>query len=110
MKLANFSLGGECLGHGGSVASNVRFWHKADMPMRLANVRFWGNSGHCDEVMFKRDEARRIFSSTAVAWPLTARAQQPATMLTQWLTAAANRCKKGGFSHVNLPVQRNAPT
>src|SRR5215472_9366826 len=31
MKIANLSLGGECLGHGGSVASNVRFWHKADM-------------------------------------------------------------------------------
>jgi len=31
MKIANLSLGGECLGHGGSVAANVRFWHKVDM-------------------------------------------------------------------------------
>jgi hypothetical protein len=42
MKLANFSLGGECLGHGGSVASNVRFWHKADIQASSGNVRFWG--------------------------------------------------------------------
>jgi hypothetical protein len=25
---------------------NVRFWHKADIPVVLSNVRFWGNSGH----------------------------------------------------------------
>jgi hypothetical protein len=31
MKRANLSLGGECLGHGGSVAINVRFWGKADI-------------------------------------------------------------------------------
>ena len=29
----------------GSTA-NVRFWHKADMPLGLLNVRFWGKSGH----------------------------------------------------------------
>jgi hypothetical protein len=22
--------------------SNVRFWHKADIPHRVSNVRFWG--------------------------------------------------------------------
>jgi hypothetical protein len=33
---------------GGSVLPTiyVRFWHKADMPFVLTNVRFRGNSGH----------------------------------------------------------------
>jgi hypothetical protein len=44
MKLANLSLGGECLGHGGLVASNVRFWHKADIAERPTDVRFWGKA------------------------------------------------------------------
>jgi hypothetical protein len=26
--------------------SHVRFWHIADMPNALTNVRFWGQSGH----------------------------------------------------------------
>ena len=25
----------------------VRFWHLADIPTHLINVRFWGQSGHC---------------------------------------------------------------
>ena len=27
--------------------ANVRYWHKADIPSCTANVRFWGQSGHC---------------------------------------------------------------
>ena len=44
MKLANLSLGGECLGHGGSVASNVRFWHKAEIAEHATDVRFRGKA------------------------------------------------------------------
>ena len=29
----------------GLAPANVRFWHKADMPLALTNVRFWGLSG-----------------------------------------------------------------
>jgi hypothetical protein len=25
---------------------DVRFWHKADIPVRSVDVRFWGLSGH----------------------------------------------------------------
>jgi hypothetical protein len=25
-----------------AVAQNVRFWHKADIPVAFGNVRFWG--------------------------------------------------------------------
>src|SRR6516162_5826118 len=35
--------------HGYKVVANrtdVRFWHKADMPITLSNVRFRGQSGH----------------------------------------------------------------
>jgi hypothetical protein len=32
-----------------SLASDVRFWHKADMLNALTNVRFWRQSGHCEE-------------------------------------------------------------
>jgi hypothetical protein len=28
--------------------TNVRYWHKADMATLLADVRFWGKSGHRD--------------------------------------------------------------
>jgi hypothetical protein len=27
-------------------ACDVAYWHKADIPERPANVRFWGQSGH----------------------------------------------------------------
>jgi hypothetical protein len=27
--------------------SNVRMWPKADVPSSYADVRFWGQSGHC---------------------------------------------------------------
>jgi hypothetical protein len=30
-------------------SSDVRYWHKADILTRLADVRFWGQSGHCAE-------------------------------------------------------------
>jgi hypothetical protein len=30
--------------------ANVRLWHKADMLDALANVRFWGQSGHDADV------------------------------------------------------------
>jgi hypothetical protein len=29
-----------------SLDVNVRFWHKADVPVGFVNVRFRGNSGH----------------------------------------------------------------
>jgi hypothetical protein len=29
----------------------VAFWHKADIPIRLRNVRFWGQSGHDADVL-----------------------------------------------------------
>jgi hypothetical protein len=29
-----------------AAAQNVCFWHKADVELSPANVRFWGNSGH----------------------------------------------------------------
>src|SRR6516164_10063691 len=29
-----------------SEAAGFRFWHKADIPLRSINVRFWGQSGH----------------------------------------------------------------
>jgi len=29
-----------------AAAQKVRFWHKADVPITLANVCFRGNSGH----------------------------------------------------------------
>ena len=33
-------------GRVGVAMGNVRFWHKADMPITLRNVRFRGQSGH----------------------------------------------------------------
>jgi hypothetical protein len=33
---------------------NVCFWHKADITIMLNDVRFWGNSGHCDEPTYPR--------------------------------------------------------
>jgi hypothetical protein len=29
--------------------SNVRHWHKADVPEPPINIYFWGNSGHQNE-------------------------------------------------------------
>ena len=29
-------------------AVGVRFWHKAEMAVAVSNVRFWGQSGHCE--------------------------------------------------------------
>jgi CheY-like chemotaxis protein len=30
----------------GWVSSDVHYWHIADVPLALTNVRFWGQSGH----------------------------------------------------------------
>src|SRR5262249_53324308 len=30
----------------------VCFWHKADIPTRPTNIRFWGNSGHAPKQFF----------------------------------------------------------
>jgi hypothetical protein len=32
--------------HCPSMPINVRFWHKADIPLCTAHVRYWGQSGH----------------------------------------------------------------
>jgi hypothetical protein len=41
------------------VLSDVRYWHKADIPTVAANVRFWGNGGHYPEVLCAENLTRR---------------------------------------------------
>ena len=53
------------MGHAAIFAlENVRSWHKADIPVALSNVRFRGNSGHCDFRAFERSSAVVLYPAS----------------------------------------------
>jgi hypothetical protein len=44
----------------------VRYWHKADMLNPLANVRFWGQSGHdSNGAVMSANDPKRTFHHRA---------------------------------------------
>ena len=56
-------------------ATNVRFWHKADMHTALTNVRFRGQSRQC---RFMSTRPRSLASSRS-CWPTSSRLRPGAT-------------------------------
>jgi hypothetical protein len=85
---------------------NVRFWHLAVHSVHLKIVLDFGDGGsQPGENPMRWREFTGLFSSSAMAWPLTALAQQPTTNMPRvgWLVTGFPciapifpRCVEGG--------------
>src|SRR5215471_7049411 len=74
------------------ITANVCFWHKADIPTRSTNVRFWGQSGH------GADSRKCPLLTQSGHWPRQSRV----TGVTEYRvgTAASVRLDVEGLDHL----------